>query len=350
MRSSSPRRLTTSTNFSSSPIQPAGVGTMRSSSPPRMTTSNFSSTLFDRPSAYSTTTTASTYSNRPLPTSSLTATRPASLRGSPRPASPRGSPVSAVATPVEDEIVNARGGQRLKFTTGVVEVIHKKRCCCRKKDYEIKYSDIQSTVVEWYCFSGALVIKASDATHKFRFGKVKLMQAASALRRRREKPVGQQQDAVAKVRSLLARYPRVGVSNTGLITKKKKSCCSCVSTAVYTPWTSIVAVRMTRTCCKKKITITAKIDEDVQGTAKDFGKDTSETTISIKGRCCGKDDLYEPLTAIMSQNFSHMEELVGVKNKRGHIKATKAGLFLDSGKTCCGGFVKSFIPWGSMVP
>jgi len=263
--------------------------------------------------------------------------------------SPRAASATQQVVPAEDEVVNARGGQRLKFTNDVIEVTNKKRCCCRKKDHEIKYSDIQSTVVEWYCFSGALVIKTSDATHRFRFGKVKLMQAASALRRRREKPVGQQQDAVAQVRQLLAKYPRVGVSNTGLITKQKKSCCSCVSTALYTPWTSIVAVRMTRTCCKAKITITAKLDGDVKGTGKGFGKDTSETTICIKGRCCAKDDLYEPLTTIMSKNFSHMDELVGVKNKRGHIKATKAGLFLDSGKTCCGGFVKSFVPWGSMV-
>jgi len=263
--------------------------------------------------------------------------------------SPRAASATQQVVLAEDEVVNARGGQRLKFTNDVIEVTNKKRCCCRKKDHEIKYSDIQSTVVEWYCFSGALVIKTSDATHRFRFGKVKLMQAASALRRRREKPVGQQQDAVAQVRQLLAKYPRVGVSNTGLITKKKKSCCSCVSTALYTPWTSIVAVRMTRTCCKAKITITAKLDGDVQGTGKGFGKDTSETTICIKGRCCAKDDLYEPLTTIMSKNFSHMDELVGVKNKRGRIKATKAGLFLDSGKTCCGGFVKSFVPWGSMV-
>jgi len=53
----------------------------------------------------------------------------------------------------------------------------------------------------------------------------------------------------------------------------------------------------------------------------------------------------------MSNNFSHTEELPGmhIQNSTGHIKATKAGMFLDSEISCCGGFVKTFIPWGSMV-
>merc|ERR1712137_224737 len=38
-----------------------------------------------------------------------------------------------------------------------------------------------------------------------------------------------------------------------------------------------------------------------------------------------------------------------IQNSTGHVKATKAGMFLDSEVSCCGGFVKTFIPWGSMV-
>jgi len=253
----------------------------------------------------------------------------------------------------EDEVVIARGGQRLKFASGEIEVTNKKRCCRRaKKDLLIKYSDIKSTAVEWYCFSGALVIKDSEVTHKFKFGKASLMQAAAALRRKMEKPAGKQTDAVTKIRLLLDGYPNVGVSNTGLITKKKKSCCSCMSTAAYIPWKSIVALRMTRTCRNGVITITAKTMEDVQeGTTKAFGKDTSETTINIKIHRSTSEGLYQPMTTIMSNNFSHMEELAGmhIHNTSGHVKVTKAGMFLDSPIGCCGSFVKSFIPWGSMV-
>jgi len=255
--------------------------------------------------------------------------------------------------PAEDEVVNARAGQRLCFTNAMIEVTNKRRCCVRpKKDLSIKYSDIQNTTVEWYCFSGALVIKDSDGTHRFKFGKVRLMQAASALRRRMEKSVGKQKDAATKVRLLLDGYPDVGVSNTGLITKKKKTCCSCMSTAAYVPWTSIVALRMKRTCLSGMITISANTEEDVQvGRTKTFGKDTSETTINIKTHRSTSEGLYQPLTTIMSSNFSHMEELAGmhIQNTQGHVKVTKAGMFLESDISCCGGFVKSFLPWGSMV-
>jgi len=253
----------------------------------------------------------------------------------------------------EDEVVLAREGQRLNFTKDVIEITNKKRCCVRaKKNHEIKYSDIQNTAVEWYCFSGALVIKESETTHRFKFGKVRLMQAASALRRRMEKSDGKQKDTVTKIKTLLDGYPDVGVTNTGLITKKKRACCSCVSTAAYIPWKSIVALRMTRTCCSGVITITAKTEEDVQaGGTKRFGKDTSETTINIKIHRSTSEGLYQPLTTIMSKNFSHMEELEGmhINNTNGHVKVTKAGMFLDSEISSCGAYVKSFLPWGSMV-
>merc|ERR1712137_1382635 len=177
------------------------------------------------------------------------------------------------------------------------------------------------------------------------------MGAASALRGRMEKPVGEQNDAVTKIRSLLDGYPDVGVSDTGLIAKKKTTCC--MSTAAYIPWKSIVALRMTRTCLSGMITISAKTEEDVQeGTTKAFGKDTSETTINIKTHRSTSEGLYQPLTTIMSSYFSHMEELAGMhlQNTYGHVKVTKAGMFLDSEiSCCCGGFVKSFLPWGSMV-
>merc|ERR1712137_622538 len=253
---------------------------------------------------------------------------------------------------LSDEVVNARGGQRLNFTKDVIEVTNKKRCCVRpKKDHQIKYSDIQKTTIEWYCFSGALVIEDSDGKHTFKFGKVRLMQAASALRRRMEKSGEKQTDAATKIRLLLDGYPHVGVSETGLVTKKKKSCCT--STVAYVPWKSIVALRMTRTCFSGMITLTAKTVEDVhEGTTKAFGKDASETIINIKIHRSTSEGLYQPLTTIMSSNFSHMEELAGMhlQNTYGHVKVTKAGMFLDSEiSCCCGGFVKSFLPWGSMV-
>jgi len=253
--------------------------------------------------------------------------------------------------PAEDEVVNARAGQRLCFTNAMIEVTNKRRCCVRpKKDLSIKYSDIQNTTVEWYCFSGALVIKDSDGTHRFKFGKVRLMQAASALRRRMEKSVEKQKDDATKIRLLLDGHPDVGVSDTGLITKKKKTCCT--STATYVPWESIVAFRMKRSCLSGKITISAKTEQDVhEGTTKGFGKFTPQTTINIKTRKSTSEGLYRPFTTIMSSNFSHMEELAGmhIQNKKGHIKVTKAGMFLDSEISCFGGFVKSFLPWGSMV-
>jgi len=146
-------------------------------------------------------------------------------------------------------------------------------------------------------------------------------------------------------------YADVGVTDTGLITKRKMNCCT--ATAAYIPWKAIVALRMTRACCSGTIAVTAKTEEDVHGaTTKGFGTDTSQTTIYIRTHRSLSEGLYQPLTTIMSDNFSHMEELPGMhmQNTNGHIKVTKAGMFLDSDiSCCCGGFVKTFMPWGSMV-
>merc|ERR1712007_351965 len=194
-RTTSPLRVLDTglgTKGRSSSTQSARLGTTRASSLRRLTasaTTHFSSatprdTILRSP--------RESLLSTPL-SSTLGSTRAVSPNPpgrSPR-NSPRGSPrvlaaSARVSAPVvvEDEVVNACRGQRLKFTNDVIEVINKKRCCCRKKDYEIKYSDIHSTVVEWHCFSGALVIETSAVTHRFRFDKTKLMQAASAFHRR----------------------------------------------------------------------------------------------------------------------------------------------------------------------
>jgi len=252
-----------------------------------------------------------------------------------------------------DEVVDARKGQRLIFTKEAIKVINTKRCCVRKKqDHEIKYSDMKHMSVEWYCFSGALVIKDYETTYRFVFGKVRLMQAASALRRKMETSSGRHRSVAAKVRQLLDGYPDVGVTDTGLITKKKKTCCT--STAAYIPWKAIVAIRMTRTCCSGTITVSARTEEEVHGEETKglkFGTDISRTTINIKTHRATSEALYQPLTTIMSTNFSHTEELPGmhIQNTHGHVKATMAGMFLDSDISCCGEYVKTFMPWGSMV-
>jgi len=40
---------------------------------------------------------------------------------------------------------------------------------------------------------------------------------------------------------------------------------------------------------------------------------------------------------------------MSIQNTYGQVRVTKAGMFLDSKISSCGGFVKSFIPWRSMV-
>lgn len=258
--------------------------------------------------------------------------------------------------PDEDEVVDARKGRRLIFTEGMLKVTSRKRCCKRVQleEYEIKYSNIVNTVAEWYCFSGALVItERSNDKHTFVFGKSTLMRAASALRRRTEDAVGRQKRIATKVRMLLDDNTSVGVTDLGLVTKKRSSCCK--STAVYVPWKAIVSTRMTRTCFSGTVTVNTKVNDGVQGDdmepGQKFGIDYSQTTIKIKTYRSISEGLNELLTNIMSTNFSHMEEMPGmhIENSTGHVKATKAGLFLDSEISSCGGFVKTFIPWGGVA-
>jgi len=184
-------------------------------------------------------------------------------------------------------------------------------------------------------------------------GKMKLMKAASAMRKRMEQRVDSQTTLLAtRVQALLQDHPHVGASDSGLIKKTKETCCR--YSATYIPWTTVVSTTLTRNCLSGAITVAATSNVDLAGngnpTGGNCGEDYTYNTVIIKTSKAVSEGLQKQLSLITGKDFLHMEELPGIdiRNKYGHAKATLAGMLLQS-QTGCNGLVKSFIPWGSMT-
>lgn len=260
----------------------------------------------------------------------------------------------------EDEVVWAFARHHLLFTKDGITITRMSCPCFRKPRQlsllKIRWADITSKTAEWHCFSGALQFCTKEATYSYKMTKAQLMKAVSAMKRRVEKPVGDRTKAFAtKLRFLLEGSSRAGVSNSGMIYRKRLKWWSCRTSALYTPWNDIISTRVVRNCMSGRVTLGTKSsnyffrgDADI---LTKFGVDPTNTKIVVKTTRSTSEGFYALMTSILNNNFSHMEELPGmhIHNKNAYVKATKAGIFLESEIGCCGKVVKSFIPWESLV-
>lgn len=284
----------------------------------------------------------------------------------------------AEVTEEPTQSVPISGRRVLKLLEDRLEVEKNKSLLSNKKVLaSYSWKDVEKVCVDWRCFSGVLGVKLKNGEqYHFKMSKNLLMHTASAVHRR----IGRLTSPVSrapvdeKVRKLLQNHTDVGVSDNGIMVKRRTGCCT--YGIVLTLWSSFVSIRLSRGCRTGEITVHTLVKKNPKRELKDewsvnggfksggdnllsdadvddveFVNDQAQDTFKIKVGAATSEQLYNAMKTKMSDNFKDMEELPGVfpmKSKYVMGKLTSAGIDVTLYHACAHES-KIFTPWDDVV-
>lgn len=273
--------------------------------------------------------------------------------------------------------VKLRNGKELQFGENALLVISKGLAKKRIDRYE--WADIERVLVEWFCFSGSLVIKLKNGEqYEFSIRKSQVMHTVSAIHRRIGKTREGRTDTVrkpvdAESLKLLEDHVDVGISDTGLMLRRNTGCWT--AGIVFVPWDSLTSIKLSRRCYTGTVTLDTVLKRkppesshrhwnarggtrrEGESLLSDSDKDDIELdddreneVIIIRGRAMHTEHIYDSLSRRMCAKFADMEE-----RKDAHVihsncvsgKITDAGIFATISARFSEN--KVFIPWSSII-
>eukprot|EP00811_Abedinium_folium_P020416 NODE_2939_length_2118_cov_10.368157.p1 GENE.NODE_2939_length_2118_cov_10.368157~~NODE_2939_length_2118_cov_10.368157.p1 ORF type:complete len:530 (+),score=112.58 NODE_2939_length_2118_cov_10.368157:136-1725(+) len=244
------------------------------------------------------------------------------------------------------------------------------------------WEDIEGVFVEWFCFTGKLIIKLNNGEdYSWKLWRSELIHAASAIHRgAKRKSQKKTQGSVetpgvdAKLRKLLLQDPNVGLSADGLMMKQRTSLFS--GHIILASWHSIVSAKLTRNHCGGRISINA-IDnhsemkkvvptrqvsvratsghnllhhEDIDRV--EFYDEQNRAVVEINTDPQNSDALFGNIQSVLCGGFDGtkpLTETLPICAKNIYATMLTAGLFAHMSSTCSCIESKVFVAWESIV-